>query len=57
MLNNVAEKARPMEPKWSIGQKVWLEVKNLALLYGTVKLAPRWHGPFKITKVLSPVMY
>ena len=56
-LNNTAEKARPMEAKWSIGQKVWLEAKNLALPYGTVKLAPRCHGPFKITKVLSPVMY
>ena len=56
-LQNAAEKARPTEAKWSMGQKVWLEAKNLALLYGTVKLAPRQHGPFKITKVLSPVTY
>jgi len=56
-LNNAAGKARPMEAKWSVGQKVWLEAKNLALPYGTVKLAPRRHGPFKITKVLSPVTY
>jgi len=56
-LNNAADKARPTEAKWSVGQKVWLEAKNLALPYGTVKLAPRHHGPFKITKVLSPIMY
>ncbi len=56
-LNNMAEKARPIETKWSISQKVWLEAKNLALPYGTVKLAPRCHGPFKITKVLLPVTY
>ena len=30
------------------GQKVWLEAKNLALPYGSVKLAPRHHGPFPI---------
>jgi len=40
-LNNVAKKARPTEAKWSMGQRVWLEAKNLALPYGTVKLALR----------------
>jgi Chromo (CHRromatin Organisation MOdifier) domain len=34
---------------------VWLEGKNLPLPYGTAKLAPRRHGPFKITKIISPV--
>src|SRR6266851_9115591 len=57
VLNNAAKKATPTEARWSIGQKVWLEAKNLALPYGTVKLAPRRYGPFKITKVLLPVMY
>jgi hypothetical protein len=36
---------------------VWLEVKNLSLPYGSVKLAPRRHGPFQITQVISPVAY
>jgi hypothetical protein len=36
---------------------VWLDAKNLALLYGTIKLAPRQHGPFEITEVRSPVVY
>ncbi len=46
-----------MEARWGIGQKVWLEAKNLALLHRTVKLAPQHHRPFKILKVLSLVMY
>ena len=56
-LNNAVKKATPTEAKWGVGQKVWLEAKNLALPYGTIKLAPRCYGPFKITKVLSLVMY
>src|SRR5216683_3136572 len=56
-LNHTAQKARPTEPRWSPGQKVWLEAKNLALPYGTIKLAPRCYGPFKITKVISLVTY
>ncbi len=39
------------------GQKVWLEAKNLALPYRSVKLAPRHHGPFTIAQVMSPVTY
>jgi len=47
-LNQVANQQRPMEVKWKKGQKVWLEVKNLSLLYESIKLAPRRHGPFLI---------
>jgi hypothetical protein len=36
---------------------VWLEVKNLALPYRSVKLAPRHHGPFEIKQVISLVTY
>jgi len=46
-----------MEVRWKKGQEVWLDTKNLALPYGTIKLALRRHGPFKIEKVLSPVAY
>jgi len=56
-LNNIAQKVRPTEARWRPGQKVWLEVKNLALPYRTIKLAPQCHGPFKILKVLSLVIY
>jgi hypothetical protein len=40
---------------WRIGQLVWLEGKNLPLPYGTTKLTPHRHGPFRITKIISPV--
>ena len=43
--------------KWSEGQQVWLEAKNISLTYGSSKLAPRHHGPFKIGRVVSPVAY
>ena len=43
--------------KWLEEQQVWLEAKNIALTYGSSKLAPRCHGPFKITHVISPVAY
>jgi len=56
-LNQAARQATPTEARYRVGHKVWLEAKNLALPYGTVKLAPRRYGPFAITKVLSPVTY
>ena len=43
--------------RWSEGQQVWLEAKNISLTYGSSKLAPRRHGPFKIIRVISPVAY
>jgi hypothetical protein len=54
-LNRVAYKMEILASTWKIDQLVWLEGKNLPLPYGTVKLAPRCHGPFKITKIISPV--
>ena len=54
-LNRVAV-STPKASFW-VGQKVWLEAKNLTLPYQTKKLAPRQHGPFVITKQVSPVAY
>jgi Chromo (CHRromatin Organisation MOdifier) domain len=54
-LNRVAHKIHIPPSIWKVGQSVWLEGKNIPLPYGTVKLAPRWHGPFKIDKIISPV--
>jgi Integrase zinc binding domain len=55
-LNKVAYKTGTPTIAWKTGQLVWLEGKNLPLPYGTAKLAPRWHGPFKISKIISPVV-
>jgi hypothetical protein len=48
--------ARPSS-LFKTGDRVWLEGKHLNLPYQTLKLAPKRHGPFLITKVISPVAY
>jgi hypothetical protein len=55
VLNKVAYKSGTPTTTWRTRQVVWLEGKNLPLPYGTAKLAPRQHGPFKISKIISPV--
>ena len=42
---------------WKVGEKVWLDGKNLHLHYPSKKLAPKREGPFEISQVLSPVSY
>src|SRR5712672_52462 len=44
-------------PKYSIGDKVWLEATHLNLPYQMPKLAPKRQGPFNIVNVVSPVAY
>ena len=39
------------------GDLVWLEGRNLHLDRPAVKLAPKRHGPFKVTRVLPPITY
>jgi hypothetical protein len=55
-LNRTTHKTNVPPNQWSVGQLVWLEGKNLPLPYGTAKLAPWCHGPFKITKIISLVV-
>ena len=38
------------------GDKVWLDSRNLKMLYHK-KMAPKREGPFKISEVIGPVMY
>jgi hypothetical protein len=40
-LNKVAQNQPLDPPRFTKGQKVWLDAKNLALLYVSIKLAPR----------------
>jgi hypothetical protein len=54
-LNRVTYKTIVPPSDWKAAQPVWLEGKNLPLPYGTAKLAPQCHGPFKITKIISSV--
>ena len=39
------------------GDLVWLEGRNLHLDRPSIKLSPKRHGPFKVTRVLSPITY
>ena len=42
---------------WKVGDKVWLDGRNLRLHYPIKKLAPRREGPFEISHVISPLAY
>jgi len=44
-------------PKYQEGDLVWLEGRHLRTNQPTAKLAPKRHGPFLITQVMSPVNY
>src|SRR6266853_1002491 len=57
VLNTAASSKSPSTNMFKHGQKVWLEARNLALPYRSVKLAPRRHGPFTIMQVISLVTF
>lgn len=42
---------------YCVGDKVWLNARNLNTTHPTVKLAPKHHGPFTITAVISHMSY
>jgi hypothetical protein len=51
-------KDKPHFKPFSPGEQVWLEGTNLKLLANLIsKLSPHHYGPFKVTKVISPVAY
>ena len=42
---------------YQLGDKVWLEGRNLTTTHPTAKLAPRCYGPFPVTRVISRTSY
>ncbi|XP_077065610.1 uncharacterized protein LOC143718435 [Siphateles boraxobius] len=50
-----ADHHRSKPPVYVVGQKVWLSTKNIPLRSVSNKLAPKFIGPFPVTKILSPV--
>ena len=48
---------KPPLPQYSIGDQVWLEGTHLKLPHQTIKLAPKWYGPFQIVKQINLVTY
>ena len=53
MADRINKKFKPFK----LHDKVWLEAKNLRLNTPNRKLAHKREGPFKIKKVLGPMMY
>jgi hypothetical protein len=56
-INEATGKIGKLEAQYTVGAQVWLEGKDLKLLYQSTKLAPKRYGPFKIIKEVSLVAY
>ncbi|XDV19457.1 hypothetical protein PO909_024927 [Leuciscus waleckii] len=50
-----ADRHRSRPPVYVVGSKVWLSTKNIPLRSVSNKLAPKFIGPFSVTKIVSPV--
>ncbi len=50
-----ADRHQLKPPVYVVGQKVWLSSKNIPLRSVSNKLAPKFIGPFTVTKIISPV--
>ena len=56
-LNCIAEQKGTSLAQYKTRDQVWLEGKNLKFPHQVTKLVPKWYGPFKIIKEISPVVY
>lgn len=50
-----ADRRRRPAPDFQVGQPVWLSTQDLPLKVESRKLAPRFVGPFPVSKVINPV--
>jgi hypothetical protein len=55
-LNKKAGKV-PTPLPYQVGDQVWLEATHLHFPYQSTKLAPKRHGPFLVTREVSPVTF
>ena len=54
--NRMADRRRSTFTPFKLGDRVWLDTRNLKTNHHK-KIGPRREGPFKITRVIGPVMY
>ena len=47
----------PQSPRFQLGDKVWLQAKQIKIHQQSAKLGPKQLGPFEVTEVLSDVDY
>ena len=47
----------PQSPRFKLGDKVWLQAKQIKIHQQSAKLGPKQLGPFEVTEVLSDVDY
>ncbi len=52
-----ADRRRREGPEYTPGQWVWLSTRDLRLWLKSKKLSPRYAGPFKILRQITPVSY
>ena len=57
MINQMAKSRAPIPSQYKMGDQVWLEATHLKLRHQKTKLAPKWYGPFRVVKEVSPVAY
>jgi hypothetical protein len=56
-INRTARQGQVMMSQYKQGEQVWLEATHLKICHQKTKLRPKWYGPFKIIKEISPVAY
>uniref|UniRef100_A0A8C1MYK4 Gypsy retrotransposon integrase-like protein 1 n=1 Tax=Cyprinus carpio TaxID=7962 RepID=A0A8C1MYK4_CYPCA len=54
-VKTAADRHRRLTPHYVCGQRVWLSTKDLPLRVPSRKLAPKFVGPYLISKVVNPV--
>ena len=47
----------PQSPRFKLGDKVWLQAKQIKIHQQSAKLGPKQLGPFEVTEVLSDIDY
>jgi hypothetical protein len=57
ILQGERKRGRRAFKPYRVGDRVWLEGTNLKLSHPSAKLAARRYGPFRVSKVISPVVY